>query len=119
MSGNVWPSHERAAAMIDEDDARLQDLVDGLASRLHRSVAVDDPSIRLIVASRHFGDEDQVRIQSILSRDIDDELKQLLLATGIRQITKPTKIDIPREGHKPRVCVPVSMTRSLPIGTGS
>jgi hypothetical protein len=107
MSGNPGPSHERAAAMIDEDDARLQDLVDGLAARLHRSVAVDDPSIRLIVASRHFGDEDQVRIQSILSRDIDDELKQLLLATGIRQITKPTRIDLPREGHKPRVCIPV------------
>lgn len=95
------------SGMNDEDEARIQDLVDALASRLHRSVAVDDPNIRLIAASRHFGDEDPVRIQSILGREVDDKLKQLVLGMGVRQLTKPARIDLRRKGLKPRVCVPV------------
>ncbi len=49
----------------------LQELVDALAERLKRSVAVDDRAIRLLVASRHFGDEDPVRVQSVLGREVD------------------------------------------------
>lgn len=96
-----------------EDDSRIQDLVDALAARLHRSVAVDDPNIRLVAASRHFGDEDAVRIQSILGRQVDEELERRVLAMGIRQLTTARKIDLEEEGVKPRVCVPVRCSGKL------
>ncbi|GII95168.1 hypothetical protein Ssi02_53990 [Sinosporangium siamense] len=46
-------------------------MVDSLANRLQRSVAIDDRQIRLIVASKHFGDEDPVRIKSVLGRGVE------------------------------------------------
>ena len=51
-------------------DGDLQSIVDDLAERLHRSVAIDDPAIRLLAASRHFGDEDAVRVGSVLNRAV-------------------------------------------------
>jgi len=44
----------------------LQALVDALAARLERGVAIDDPELHLIVYTPHSGVVDQVRLDSIL-----------------------------------------------------
>ncbi len=83
----------------------LQSIVDELAERLHRSVAIDDPSIRLLAASRHFGDEDQVRVRSVLDRSVAPEVTEAVLATGIARLTAPGLVDLP--DARPRLCAPV------------
>ncbi|WP_158895738.1 helix-turn-helix domain-containing protein [Amycolatopsis anabasis] len=85
----------------------LQEIVDDLAERLQRSVAIDDPSIRLLAASRHFGDEDSVRVSSVLNRSIDADLQEQVLAQGIAQWTSPGRLVVPVAGTRPRLCVPV------------
>jgi len=47
---------------------RLQDEVDALGARLHRGVAVDDHTLRLLAAGQDFGDSDPSRIWSLLHR---------------------------------------------------
>ena len=86
----------------------IQAVVDALATRLGRSVAVDDPAIRLIAASRHFGDEDTLRVRSVLDRQIAPELQRHLLATGITEWTQPTILN--SDGvfdFAPRLCCPI------------
>lgn len=93
----------------------LQTLVDELAGQLHRSVAIDDPSIRLLAASRHFGDEDSLRITSILNREVPEEVSRPLLASGIGTWIEPglAQPDVP--GSQKRLCVPVRC-KSLLLG---
>jgi Binding-protein-dependent transport system inner membrane component len=71
----------RLPVEIETDE--LQGIVDGLAARLGRSVAIDDPSIRLLAASRHFGDEDPVRIRVMLSRQADGTIVEYAKSFGI------------------------------------
>ncbi|GAA1508437.1 PucR family transcriptional regulator [Nocardioides humi] len=86
----------------------LQELIDLLAERLQRSVALDDVALNLIAASRHFGDEDTVRVQSILGRGVDPELQAQVLALGIADLDGPRRIEPPVGlGAKPRICAPV------------
>ncbi|MBO9522831.1 MAG: helix-turn-helix domain-containing protein [Nocardioidaceae bacterium] len=92
----------------------LQELIDSLAERLQRSVALDDPTLHLIVASRHFGDEDAVRVQSVLGRGVDAELQQAVLALGIGELDGPRRISPPPEmGAKARICAPVRCAGTL------
>ncbi|MGW3232678.1 PucR family transcriptional regulator, partial [Kitasatospora sp. NPDC001095] len=56
----MWIRRARAGGEV------LQALVDGLAEELGRSVVLDDPLVRMICASRHFGDEDRVRVRTLL-----------------------------------------------------
>ncbi|WP_224388326.1 CdaR family transcriptional regulator [Pseudonocardia sp. ICBG1293] len=90
-----------------EDEAGLQEAVDALAERLQRSVAIDDPNIRLLAASRHFGDEDETRIRSVLGRDVDDEVRELVQAQDVWQLTEPARLTLPLPGVTPRLCVPI------------
>lgn len=86
----------------------IQPVVDALANRLGRSVAVDDPSIRLIAASRHFGDEDKARVRSVLDRTVPSEAMRWLLGHGIADQTGPARLPAnPELGAEARVCVPV------------
>ena len=47
---------------------QIQALVDELAARLGRAVLVDDRDLRLVAASRDFGDADPARVWSLLHR---------------------------------------------------
>ncbi|MFJ6900735.1 PucR family transcriptional regulator [Streptomyces hokutonensis] len=86
----------------------IQAVVDALAMRLGRSVAVDDPAIRLIAASRHFGDEDALRVRSVLDRQIPTEVQQQVLASGITDWTGPGILNgDERYDFAPRLCCPV------------
>jgi sugar diacid utilization regulator len=96
-----------------EDEGGIQELVDTLASRLQRSVALDDPHIRVIAVSRHFGDEDDVRVEAVLGRQVDDEIRRLLEDAGIGTLTAPTRVALAQPGLKPRRCFPVRVEGHL------
>lgn len=86
----------------------LQELVNGLAARLGRSVAIDDHQIKLIVSSRHFGDEDPVRVQSVMGRGIGAELVSRLAPFGLAQLQEPMRLPpIEDVGLSARWCFPI------------
>lgn len=96
--------------------AELQRLVDVLAERLGRSVAIDDPAIRLIVASRHFGDEDQVRVRAVLNREADRPVAEWALAQGIGSATGLARLPAnPELDTRSRLCFPMRF-RGLLLG---
>ncbi|MFE6227880.1 MULTISPECIES: helix-turn-helix domain-containing protein [unclassified Streptomyces] len=86
----------------------LQALVDELAERLGRSVAVDDPLVRMVCTSRHFGDEDPVRIGTLLQGRADNAAIRHVLAQGVTQWSRPGFIDGRDDlGLLPRYVVPL------------
>ncbi|MFD3335954.1 PucR family transcriptional regulator [Streptomyces sp. NPDC058700] len=86
----------------------LQALVDELAERLGRSVAVDDPLVRLVCTSRHFGDEDPVRIGTLLQGRADNAAVRYVLDQGVAQWPRPGFIDGRDDlGLLPRYVVPL------------
>ncbi|MFD9903535.1 PucR family transcriptional regulator [Streptomyces sp. NPDC059063] len=88
--------------------AELQALVDELAEKLGRSVAVDDPLVRMVCTSRHFGDEDPVRIGTLLQGRADNAAVRYVLAQGVAQWWKPGFIDGRDDlGMLPRYVVPL------------
>ncbi|MEV0597889.1 alkyl sulfatase dimerization domain-containing protein [Streptomyces sp. NPDC050315] len=90
------------------DDVGLQEVVDALAVRLGRSVAVDDAGMRLLAASRHVGDEDAARVHSVLRREAAAENIRWVLSLGIASWHGPGRIEAnPALGADARVCVPV------------
>ncbi|MFJ7215047.1 PucR family transcriptional regulator [Amycolatopsis sp. NPDC098790] len=92
----------------------VQPIIDALANRLGRSVAVDDPSIRLIAASRHFGDEDAIRTRSVLDREVPRAIVQWVKARGVAGWTGPGHLPADAElGISPRVCAPVRCNNLL------
>lgn len=93
---------------MQNDD--LQALVDALAERLQRSVAIDDPSIRLLASSRHFGDEDRLRVISVMNRAVPAEVVERVIAFGVPRWTKPGRMhldDLNGLHLDDRLCVPV------------
>lgn len=93
----------------------MQDLVDGLAHMLGRSVAVDDSDLRLIVHSTHFGDVDAARLRSLTDRDVDADVREYLLEQGIRTLGQ-SKLIAPqlRLGvNHPRRCFPLRYLHEL------
>ena len=86
----------------------LQTIVDDLADELGRSVVINDPLIRVLCSSRHFGDEDALRIRAILQRDAGPEAAKYLLELGITRWPRagvvPARPDL---GMNSRLCVPL------------
>ncbi|GAA5168077.1 helix-turn-helix domain-containing protein [Pseudonocardia eucalypti] len=92
----------------DVHGEEVQPIVDALAARLGRSVAVDDPAIRLIAASRHFGDEDAVRVRSVLDRRVPATIVRWINRQGVAGWTVPGRLpENPELGMRPRICAPV------------
>ncbi|MEW2546263.1 helix-turn-helix domain-containing protein [Streptomyces sp. NPDC047002] len=88
----------------------VQRLVDGLADRLGRAVVVDDPDLRPLCTSRHFGDEDEQRIRSVLQRDSGFAATRHLLAQGVRRWTAPAPVPAdPGLGMAARLAAPVRL----------
>ncbi|TXC99878.1 helix-turn-helix domain-containing protein [Streptomyces sp. ISID311] len=86
----------------------IQQLVDSLAARIQRSVAVDDQRGMLIVSSRHFGDEDKLRIEVVLSRRLPARVAEYLNSIGIATAEGPLSIPgSPELGLKGRRCYPI------------
>ncbi|MBI4943109.1 MAG: PucR family transcriptional regulator, partial [Actinobacteria bacterium] len=86
----------------------VQRVVDRLAAELARSVVVDDPAVRPLCTSPHYGDEDEVRVRAVLQRDPGPDAVGHVLAQGVTTWTRagvvPARPDI---GMHRRVCAPV------------
>ncbi|MGH3275075.1 MAG: PucR family transcriptional regulator [Streptosporangiaceae bacterium] len=65
--------------------SELQGLIDYLGTRLRRSVAIDDPGIRLLGYTAHSGEVDAARIGSIMRRSVPAELTDYINAQGTAQ----------------------------------
>lgn len=76
----------------------LQRLVDHLGNRLGRSVAIDDPHIRLLAYNAHTAEVDDVRVGSIMRRSVPATLTRYLHELGVHKaedvFTVPASPDI-------------------------
>ncbi|WP_327586923.1 helix-turn-helix domain-containing protein [Nonomuraea sp. NBC_00507] len=61
----------------------LQRLIDSLGDRLGRSVAIDDPGIRLLAYSSHAGGFDSARLESIMRRRVSDAIVTYVHGLGL------------------------------------
>lgn len=86
----------------------LQQMVDRLADRLGRSVAIDDVRGRLVVSSRHFGEEDSLRVYAIVHRVSDPRVMAHFHAHDIYRWSRPGRLPPnPDIGFKGRVVFPI------------
>ncbi|ALL79470.1 hypothetical protein AD006_29910 (plasmid) [Pseudonocardia sp. EC080610-09] len=85
----------------------LQQVVDVLAARLGRSVAVDDSRGRLVTVSRHFGDEDDMRVHALIRRESDPRVMAHFRSHGIYDWHAPGRTPAnPDFAFKARVVCP-------------
>ncbi|GAA2896878.1 helix-turn-helix domain-containing protein [Pseudonocardia halophobica] len=88
--------------------ADLQAVVDELADELGRSVVVNDPVVRMLVTSRHFGDEDEVRVRAVLQRDAGADVARHVLDQGVARWSRAGVVpERPDLGLRARLCVPM------------
>jgi hypothetical protein len=94
--------------------ATLQELVDALAERLGRPVAIEDRRYRVLAYSAHAEPLDRVRLTSILTREAPADVVAWLDARGLSRAQAPVRLpDAPHVGMGPRVAVPVRGDRVL------
>jgi hypothetical protein len=87
----------------------LQLIAESLASRLRRSVAIDDSRFRLLVHTSHRAETvDRHRVESIMQKAVGEDIAEWSLGHGIAAATAPVHVPANEElGFIPRVCVPV------------
>ena len=88
--------------------AEVQHLLDRLADDLGRSVVINDPAVVVLYSSRHFGDEDPVRVEAMLNRVAGSAAIAHVLAQDVARWTRPGRIPAkPEIGMRARLCVPL------------
>lgn len=86
----------------------LQRLTDRIGEVLSRSVAIDDPQMRLLSYSPHYGVVDEQRLASILHRKANPEAIAWARRFGVHRATKPVRLaGEPDSGMMSRLCVPI------------
>lgn len=87
----------------------VQELADDLAEVLQRSVAVDDPGLRLLVATAHFEDVDEARMNSLVGRRLVGPTRDYVMKSGAQRWHEPTRMEAnPDVGfERPRWCFPL------------
>jgi hypothetical protein len=73
----------------------IQPAGDTLAHRLQRSVLVNDPMVRNLCRSVHFGDGDPLRIRALLQRQTGADVVRYFLAQGVADWLDPVPDFIP------------------------
>jgi DNA-binding PucR family transcriptional regulator len=98
---------------MDEMDD-LQRLVDLVGQRLGRSVAIDDPAMRLLFYSAHVDTADPVRTEAVLSRRAPSEAAAWVRAQGVSKTARPMRVaGNPSLGLLPRICIPLRVHGKL------
>jgi hypothetical protein len=88
--------------------SELQRIADTLGRRLSRAVAIDNPCLRLLVYSPHFGPVDDVRLACLLHREAPREVTNWVLAQGIADATGPVRLPPkPEISLQSRVSIPI------------
>jgi sugar diacid utilization regulator len=88
--------------------SELQSLTDRLGERLSLTVAIDDPQMRLLSYSPHYGAVDEQRLASILHRKANPEAIEWAFRHGAQKAMEwfrlPANTDL---GMLSRLCVPI------------
>ncbi|GAB3073457.1 PucR family transcriptional regulator [Nocardioides zeae] len=71
----------------------LQELVEALAEDLGRSVAVDDPGLRLLASSAHYEDVDRARLGSLIGRRVAGPTRDYVMQQGLQSWRVPTRLE--------------------------
>ena len=88
--------------------AEVQHLLDRLADDIGRSVVINDPAVVMLYSSRHFGDEDPVRVEAMLNRVASSAAIAHVLAQDVARWSRPGRIPAkPEIGMRARLCVPL------------
>ena len=88
--------------------SELQSLTDRLGEQVSRSVAIDDPEMRLQSYSPHYGAVDEQRLASILHRQANPEAIEWAGLHDVRSATGWVRVPAnPERGMLSRVCVPI------------
>ena len=69
----------------------ITDLAEKLADSIRRSVAVDDPDLRLLGSSKHFGDADPLRLVSLANRRIEGRVRKATFDAGFSHWRDPRR----------------------------
>jgi GAF domain-containing protein len=92
----------------------LQAIVDSLGQRVRRAVALDDPQLRLLAYTSHFGSVDPVRTASILHRRAPAKATTWVFGQGIRSAAGPVRVPANAQLEMgSRVCAPVRFQGEL------
>lgn len=86
----------------------LRAIAEGLAARLGRAVAIDDPHLRLLVHTAHDEQLDELRVTSVLTMQVPDDVLQRVMSTGLPDAPGPVRVPAwPERGMLSRVAVPI------------
>lgn len=86
----------------------LHAVIEELAERLHRAVAIDDPAIRLLAHTAHDERVDEHRVQSIMTLRAGPEISEYVYGLGIRTSLTPVRVPArPDLRMLGRLCVPI------------
>jgi hypothetical protein len=111
VAAGAEPTGSGEVGAVQEE---LRAVAEGLAARLRRAVAIDDPHIRLLVHTAHDEDVDDYRVQSVLERQGSPDIVAHVMSHGIASALSPVRIPgLPERGMLGRVCVPVRCDRQL------
>ena len=86
----------------------LQRIALGLAARLQRAIAIDDPQLNLITHTAHDDRVDAHRVASVMTMRAPEEVIRHALAQGIATAQGPVRVPgLPEIDLYARVCIPV------------
>jgi sugar diacid utilization regulator len=86
----------------------LRAIAEGLAARLSRPVAIDDPQLHLLVHTAHDEQVDDLRVTSVLTMQVPEDVLDRVMTTGLADASAPVRVPAwPERGMLSRVAVPV------------
>lgn len=85
----------------------LQDLVDELAETLDRSIVINDPAFRPIVASAQGDEIDELRARALLRRVTPPRERAYVESLRLTQSRRPRTVDLAEFGAHERLAVPI------------
>lgn len=86
----------------------LQRIATGLAARINRAIAIDDPQMNLITHTAHDEHVDRHRVASVMRMRAPDEVVEHAFAQGISSAEEPVRVrGVAELEFLTRVCVPV------------
>lgn len=92
------------------------EVVEDLAERIQRSVAVDDAELNYLSHSTHrFGDEDQLRLRSISERQLTAPIREYVMSMNLETLREPIFIPATHDHgfDRNRLLVPIRSSHSL------
>jgi sugar diacid utilization regulator len=86
----------------------LRAIAEGLAARLGRAVAIDDPQLHLLAYTPHDEQVDDLRVTSVLTMQVPEDILQRVMSLGLPTATEPVRVPAwPEREMLARVAVPM------------